>query len=70
MRNEYQLAVALSDVFRAEPSTQARGAAFTHVFWGSRSRVPNCGEAARQHKLAHRHAGHLTGENLNAGRCG
>jgi hypothetical protein len=40
MRNEYQLAVALSDVFRAEPSMQARGAGIRPRILGEPEAAP------------------------------
>jgi tetratricopeptide (TPR) repeat protein len=67
MRNEYQLAVALSDEYSG-PNPERRHAvpAFTHVFWGQAEiRFHNCEEAARQYQLAQQHAKHVTGRNLN-----
>jgi hypothetical protein len=66
-RNEYQLAVALSDEYSgANPQRRHTVPAFTHVFWGEAEiRHHNCEEAARQPQLARQHAEHLTGEPLD-----
>jgi hypothetical protein len=68
MRNEYQLAVALSDEYSGRNLQRMHTVpAFTHVFWGeAESRAHNCEEAARQYQLAQQHTKHLTGSNLDA----
>jgi hypothetical protein len=67
MRNEYQLAVTLSDKYSG-PNLQRRHAvpAFTHIFWAQAEiSFHNCEEAARQHQLAQQHAKYFRARNLN-----
>jgi tetratricopeptide (TPR) repeat protein len=68
MRNEYQLAVALSAEYSGpNPYRRHSVPAFTHLFWGQAEiSFQNCEEAARQHQLAQQHAKHLTGPNLSS----
>jgi tetratricopeptide (TPR) repeat protein len=67
MRDQYQLAVALSDDYEG-PNIQRRHTvpAFTHVYWGgAEARSGYCEKAAEQHTLAQEHAAILTGSNLD-----